>query len=142
MKAEENLGGLLGKSSRLLSNAFDVKLRDLGLTSQQWSLLAELTASNGRNQTELAGALLKNKASVGSLIDYLKKKDCITGSASPTDRREIIIKLTPKGIAVFAKSVPLANEIIAQATRGVELAELRNAQNVLRQIITNLEGNK
>ncbi|WP_456389732.1 MarR family winged helix-turn-helix transcriptional regulator, partial [Profundibacter sp.] len=94
MKAEANIGGLLGKSSRMMSNALDAKLRPLGLTSQQWSLLAVLSTTGGRNQTELAKALLKTKASVGSLVNYLETKTYILREVSATDRRETIVVLT------------------------------------------------
>jgi len=142
MKAEENLGGLLGKSSRLMSNALDAHLKDLRLTSQQWSLMAELAFAGGRNQTELARALLKNKASVGSLIDYLETKNCIARTASPTDRREIIIELTPTGQAIFERSKPLAGDIITRATNGINRDEQAIAQRVLKQIIQNLESSQ
>jgi len=142
MKAKTNLGGLLGKSSRLMSNALDAKLKCMGLTSQQWSLMAELASVGGRNQTELAQALLKNKASVGSLIDYLEKKNCITRKASPKDRRETIVELTPTGWALFGESTPLAREIIDQATNGLPQGELATTLTVLKQIIHNLERNQ
>lgn len=142
MKTRKNLGGLLGKSSRLMSNALDIKLKSLGLTAQQWSLMAELSSIGGRNQTELAMALLKTKASVGSLIDYLEKKNCIERKASSKDRRETIIELTPTGRALFAQSSPLAMEIIAGATHGLDPDALKNAQNTLKKIIANLESIK
>lgn len=37
MKVESNIGGLLGKSSRLLANRFNSDLVTLGFTVEQWS---------------------------------------------------------------------------------------------------------
>lgn len=139
MKAEANIGGLLGKTSRMMSNALDAKLLPLGLTSQQWSLLAVLSTSGGRNQTELAKALLKTKASVGSLVNYLETKDCIMRKVSTTDRRETIVVLTAAGREVYAKSKPLVAEIIARATRGLEPDDLARTQITLNRIIENLK---
>ncbi len=140
MKAETNLEGLLGKSSRLMSNALDLNLKGLGLTSQQWSLMAELSSCHGRNQTELAEALLKNKASVGSLVDYLEKKNCVSRKSSSKDRRQIIVELTPTGRGLFTKSLPLAQQVIGRATGGLDADDLATAQVILGKIIHNLEG--
>jgi len=140
MKAEMNLGGLLGKSSRLMSNALDEKLKNMGVTAQQWILLAELSHVSGRNQTELADALLKNKASVGSLIDYLEKKNCIARKTSPKDRRETIIELTQTGRALYQQAQPMALEVISRATGGIQPDDLASAQTVLQKIIRNFEA--
>ena len=142
MRAESNLGGLLGKAARLMSNTLNARLKALGLTAQQWSLMAELSHKGGRNQTELAEALLKGKASVGSLIDYLEKKNCIARLPSPNDRRETIIALTPTGHALFESAIPEAKGVIRTANNGVSPEDLATTQKVLQQIIHNLEDSK
>ena len=139
MRAEANIGGLLGKSSRMMSNALDAKLRPLGLTSQQWSLLAVLSTSGGRNQTELAKTLLKTKASVGSLINYLETKGCVTRQVSSSDRRETIVVLTNVGREIYTKSKPLVEDVITRATQGIELDDLIRTQATLIQMIENLK---
>jgi len=140
MHAKTNFGGLLGKSSRLMSNVLDAKLQEIGLTSQQWVVLAELSVSDGCNQTKLAKSLLKNKASVGSLVNYLVKKDCVTRATSQEDRRETAIVLTPIGRAIFAKSKPMVKEVLRQATQGLMPEEEAVSKKVLLQIINNLGG--
>ena len=66
MKAESNLGGLLGKVSRLLANEFNNSLSQHQITVEQWSLLAVLWVEDGQKQKELQSALLKNKATINS----------------------------------------------------------------------------
>lgn len=77
MKAENNIGGLFGKSSRLLSNNLNTDLNELGITVEQWSLLAVLWSTNNISQKELQEALLKDKASINSLVNYLIKNGFI-----------------------------------------------------------------
>lgn len=139
MDTETNLGKLLGQSSRLMSNALDIELRGLGITAQQWSLLAELMHKGGRNQTELAAALLKTKASVGSLIDYLEQKSCIIRVASPRDRRETIIEITATGRTLFKQALPLAGQVISRATGAIQPEDMATTQKTLQQIILNFE---
>ena len=139
MKAEANIGGLLGKSSRMMSNALDARLLPWGLTSQQWSLLAVLCTTGGRNQTQLAKALLKTKASVGSLVNYLETKTYILRDVSTADRRETIVVLTAAGREIYAKSLPVVAEIIARATRGIQPDDLAKTEITLNRIIENLK---
>ena len=56
MRAESNLGGLLGKSSRLLSNQFNHDLTQHNLTVEQWSLLAVLWTEDAQKQKDLTGS--------------------------------------------------------------------------------------
>ena len=53
MKAESNVGGLLGKSSRLLSYQFNTALKTYDLTVEQWSLLAVLWDKDVQKQKEM-----------------------------------------------------------------------------------------
>ena len=78
MKAESNIGGLLGKSSRLLANRFNSDLVALGLTVEQWSLLALLWDTDHQTQKALQVSLLKDKASINSLLRYLIQNGFVT----------------------------------------------------------------
>ena len=91
MKAESNIGGLLGKSSRLLANRFNSDLVALGLTVEQWSLLALLWDADHQTQKALQVALLKDKASINSLLRYLIQNGFVTKKQNPEDKRSFIV---------------------------------------------------
>ncbi len=138
MKAENNIGGLLGKSSRLLSNNLNSDLTKLGLTVEQWSLLAVLWDRNNISQKELQETLLKDKASINSLVNYLIKNGFICKEQSLQDKRSFIVSLTKKGKEVKDESVPLAIKNIMKATDGIKKEELDIFVKVTTQIIKNL----
>ena len=138
MKPESNLGGLLGKSSRLLANHFNSDLIALDLTIAQWTLLALLWERDHQHQKELQQALLKDKATVTSLVTYLIKNGFITKSKDENDKRSYIVSLTPKGQEIQIKAIPLAIQHITLATQGIDKEALETTNKVLSQIITNL----
>jgi len=138
MKAESNLGGLLGKASRLLSNQFNSDLLQHGLTVEQWSLLAALWSKDSQKQKELQMILLKDKATVNSLVTYLLKNAFIDKVRDSVDKRSFIISLTSKGKTVQHITIPLAMKNIAKATDGIDASELETTVKVLNQIIVNL----
>ena len=138
MNAQSNLGGLLGKSSRLLANAFNNDLSEHALTIGQWTLLALLWDRDHQSQKEIQEELLKDKASVTSLVSYLIKNGFISKKQNSSDKRSFIVSLTQKGKDVQAKTVPIAIQNITTATQSINSEELAITTKVLTQIITNL----
>ena len=138
MRAESNLGGLLGKASRLLSNRFNNDLKVHNLTVEQWSLLAVLWSKDAQTQKSLQEALLKDKATINSLVTYLAKNAFISKLKDSTDKRSFIISLTNKGKQLQNTTIPIAIQNITKATESVEREDLERTLLVLNQIINNL----
>jgi len=142
MNAESNLGGLLGKSSRLLANAFNNDLSEHTLTIAQWTLLALLWERDHQSQKELQTELLKDKASVTSLVNTLIKNGFVSKRANENDKRSFIVSLSKKGKQIQEKTVPLAMKNIIKATQDIDPEALATTTRVLTQIITNLTKEK
>ena len=77
-----------------MSNRLDKELIKYNLTVEQWSLLALLWSKNNRTQKSLQDELLKNKATINSLVNYLIKNGFITKNQDTKDKRSTIISLT------------------------------------------------
>jgi DNA-binding MarR family transcriptional regulator len=138
MKAESNLGGLLGKSSRLLANHFNNDLNKHALTIAQWSLLAVLWDRDHQSQKELQEELLKDKATITSLITYLIKSGFISKSKDINDKRSYIVSLTDKGRSIQKVTIPIAIQNITLATQGITQRDLETTSKVLTKVIINL----
>ena len=138
MNAQSNLGGLLGKSSRLIANTFNNDLSEHSLTIAQWTLLATLWNRDNQSQKEIQEELLKDKASVTSLVSHLIKNGFISKVQNANDKRSFIVSLTPKGKAIQMTTIPIAIQNILLATEGIDQSELETTTKVLTQIITNL----
>ncbi len=138
MKAESNLGGLLGKSSRLLSNTFNSELIKHGVTVEQWTLLAVLWDEDHQSQKALQAALLKDKATISSLINYLVKSDFVSKCQDKKDKRSFVISLTAKGRGIQGITIPIAIKSIGIATKNINKNDLETTYKVLNQIIINL----
>ena len=142
MKLESNLGSLLGKSSRLLANNLNHALSDIHLTVEQWSLLVLLWAEDNQSQKSLQLSLLKDKATINSLINYLLKDGFIVKKPSTIDKRSFIVSLTQEGKEIKSTSVPMAIKSIQIATKDIEEEELQTTLKVLDKIINNLTKDK
>jgi len=142
MKAESNLGGLLGKASRLLSNRFNRDLQQHNLTVEQWSLLAILWSEDAQKQKALQSALLKDKATINSLVSYLVKNGFISKVKDTIDKRSSIISLTTKGRQMQSITIPIAMKNIGHAVSDIDTKDLERTISVLTQIINNLTKEK
>ncbi len=142
MRAESNLGGLLGKARRLLSNHFNQDLKEYGLTIEQWTLLAVLWSEERQSQKSLQEALLKDKATITSLLGYLVKNGFVSKERDKSDKRAFVISLTEKGKEMKRLTIPLAMKNIGIAVEGIEPIELETTVKVLTQIIDNLTKEK
>jgi DNA-binding MarR family transcriptional regulator len=61
---------------------------------------------------------------------------------NPRSRKEIHVHLTPKGRALKSKLVPLAEEVNAVASRGVDAADIAAARRTLLALIANLAADE
>ena len=138
MTAESNIGGLLGKASRLLSNELNKSLSQHKITVEQWTLLALLWTKDAQKQKELQMALLKDKATINSLVNNLVKSDFVLKEQDKVDKRSFIISLSEKGRSMQMLTIPIAMQSITKATKNIDTAELEITMKVLTQIINNL----
>jgi len=142
MELKNNIGGLLAQASRLLSNKLNSRLVQHNLTAEQWSLLAVLWIKNHQKQKDLEHTLLKKKATINSLISYLIKSDFIEKNQDIVDKRSFIISLTKKGREIKQLTLPLAQQCIVEAKKGIQADDLETTLKVLNQIIDNLTKDK
>lgn len=104
--------GLLAKAGNRLAGA-------LGLTQQQWVLLAALDrgGAEGVPLSVLGRNLLVTKANITGMVDRLERDGYVTREAHPSDRRVTRARLTPKGKRFLAEIAPLQQGWSRQAFR-------------------------
>jgi len=97
-----------------------------GLTPQQHQALLAIRASEGREMLvgALAERLLLRPHSATELVNRMEKLDLVHRAAGATDRRQVMIRLTPKG------------EQLLNGLTEAHRAELRR----LRPMLTELMG--
>lgn len=112
----------------------------LGVTSQQWQLLVQLWAQNGRTQQDLANILCKDKTSITRLVDNLEKSGIVERREDAHDRRSNLIFLTPRGEEILQPCFAQAQKTISEGTDGITAQELETCKRVLNTIFTNLNS--
>jgi DNA-binding MarR family transcriptional regulator len=109
-------------------------IRSLGLTPPQFDIVATLGNTAGMTATELGEATLITKGTLTGVVDRLIDRGWVERAAHDSDRRCQIIRLTPAGEALFARSFPAHMAHLEARFAGVGAADHARWQKALRQM--------
>jgi DNA-binding MarR family transcriptional regulator len=104
-----------------------------------WRVLAVTASNEGVRQIDLVRLTSIEVSTVSRLVTRLVQLELIARSRSTTSNREVVVKLTPKGKALFQELSPFAFELQKAATRGIAGKDLTIAKRVLSRMYENLQ---
>ena len=99
---QQELGALFARITRRLVEAERPLLESHGLSMWAYIALSHLAHEPADTQLALARAIRHDKTRLIALLDELERKDLITRTPDPADRRARIVKLTARGAALHA----------------------------------------
>jgi DNA-binding MarR family transcriptional regulator len=103
-----------------------------------WTFLRILWERDGLTQRELSDEAGVMEPSTFAALKAMEELGYVRREQMPGNRKNVYIYLTPKGRALEARLVPLAEEVNAIAVRGVSAAAVAAARATLLAIIENL----
>lgn len=140
LNQDELFGILNGKISMLITrylyNRF--KNADLGITVEQWTVLACLWQKDKVTQQVLSEITMRDKPSMTRLIDNLEKRNLVVRVPDPSDRRANLIYLTQKGMDLEKKSTEIVREVAEKTLSEISDQDITACRNVLKKIFDNL----
>lgn len=102
----------LQRAARALARRFDTALKPAGLTNGQFSMLMSLNRPESPEVPlatigSIAGLLGMDRTTVTAAARVLCRRKLLKFQVPPTDRRNRVLRLTPEGMRVLAKAVPI-----------------------------------
>jgi DNA-binding MarR family transcriptional regulator len=135
---DESIGWLVYKARYMLKKRLQNKLKDFGISSEQWSVITVVHTKKGCNQITLAEILLKDGATITRILNILETKQLITRENSSNDKREFLIYMTEKGNELYNE----ASQVVSQNTEGINsifsVDELEQLEYLLNKLVSNL----
>src|ERR1700716_26719 len=110
------------------------------LSIAMWRILAVLSNDGGQRQIDLAGKTSIDVSTLSRVVTRLVKMGLVTRTRSATKRREVVVRLTAKGVAVLAEAIPKAIACERMAIAGVLAKDLAVVRRSLRRMYQNLAG--
>jgi DNA-binding MarR family transcriptional regulator len=123
--------GALRQAARRITRVYDEALAPVGLSVNQFSILARLNRVGPSSIQELARLLVMDRSTLGHLLRPLEKRGFVGLEVSEQDRRSRRVALTPAGNAAAAQARPLW----AAAQRRFESAFGETASLELRSVL-------
>lgn len=95
------------RAARALARRFDDALRPVGLTHGQFSLMMSLNRPVPPRKGDVASLLAMDHSTLTANLKPLERRGLIESEIDPEDRRGRLLRLTPEGLAVLARAVPV-----------------------------------
>jgi DNA-binding MarR family transcriptional regulator len=95
------------RAARALARRFDEALRSVKLTNGQFSLLMSLNRPEPPPMAAVASLLAMDRTTLTAALKPLERRGLVTVTAGPGDRRSRLMALTPKGMTLLARAVPI-----------------------------------
>ena len=95
------------RAARAMARRFDDALRPIGLTNGQFSLMMSLNRPQPPDMGAVASLLGMNRTTLTAALKPLHRRSLLKITVDATDRRTRLITLTPKGLSLLGRAVPL-----------------------------------
>jgi DNA-binding MarR family transcriptional regulator len=109
-------------------------VRELGLTPDQFDIIATLGNTAGMSFKELGEQTLITKGTLTGVVDRLEARGLVERVASEVDRRSTIVRLTRAGEREFAKAFPAHIAHLKAAFGALDEAELKRLEGLLGRL--------
>ncbi|TFE26988.1 MarR family transcriptional regulator [Cohnella luojiensis] len=127
----------LYKTNHHLVQQLEEQLGKFDLTLGRWCVLVALKSS-GRAMvpSELSDDLAVTRANISNLLNSLEQAGRIRRSFDPTNRRRILVDLTPEGHEIILNVWPVYEQTIAQNVGNkLTLEEQKQLETLLKKLV-------
>lgn len=129
-------GEFTHKFHQMLTREF--KDNAIGVTVEQFSVLAMLFYREGVSQQEISDGLGRDKTTVARVISIMERDDLVKRVMNKEDNRGKLIYLTRKGRSMQQKAVAVSGKLYVKAISSLKESQLKAAMKVMSAMTNNL----
>jgi DNA-binding MarR family transcriptional regulator len=108
--------------------------QEFALTIPEWRVMALLGAAPGLTATEVAEATPMDKVAISRAVRGLADAGRLVSEEDRDDARRQRLRLTPAGMAVYRRIVPLARDLEARLLAGLSSRERTELMAMLERL--------
>jgi DNA-binding MarR family transcriptional regulator len=128
------------RTADLLFDQIGRLLRPLSVSAAGGLVLGILRDRGAMSPSELGEQLIVTRATVTGLVDSLERRGFVARTSHPTDRRSVVVEITPAGLDVLQKVRTLIHRHEKTWLSGLSEPELRAYIDLQHRIQDSLEG--
>jgi len=130
---------LLNRAGVRLAVAFGRELKPHGVVVQEWRVLAALAAHGAQRLSDLAALTSIDLSTLSRLVGRMVHGGLVARGRVGGDRREVRVRLTPRGRQTTRGIIPVARHYERVALAGFSPAEARTLRRQLIRLYANLD---
>jgi len=134
----DRLAHLVKDAMRGLMRALQMRQAEYAVSFGHWTFLRILWERDGLTQRELSERAGLQEPTTFAALKAMEKLGLVTRKQLPDSRKKVYVFLTPKGRALRAKLVPLAEEVNDVAVAGIPAEDIATTRRTLLVMIENL----
>jgi DNA-binding MarR family transcriptional regulator len=138
MKAKDQLPLELRAAYLALHRSSDVQFAKLGVTADQFVLLATLARGDALTQRELAARMPSDPSTVRAMLVLLERRGLVSRDTHPTDARARTVALTAAGQRKFRQVFKAGQAVRDQMVSSLSETETRSLVRLLRRVSKSL----
>ena len=132
---DDYLSYLLAHAAHVVASGFHREVRAAGLTILEWRVLATLAGGDPCPVGRLASIALAQQSTVTKLLGRLEAEGRIVRSEGATDRRQSLVRITPKGLEGLAPLLARAKRHERAVVGRLDRREVASLKSALRKLI-------
>ena len=118
--------------------ALQARLAEHGVSFGHWTFLRILWERDGLTQRELSEEAGVMEPSTYAAIKAMEELGYVSRSQMPGNRKNVYVRLAPKGRALEKKLVPLAEQVNGLAVLGLKKNDIETTRRCVLAMINNL----
>jgi len=126
---------LVFQAFAVLKKGADARFRGQGLTGAQVGVLTRLTSPGGKPMGEIGAELWCDVSNVTGLVARLEEQGLVSRAPDPSDQRVKRVRLTERGRAALARTLPGHEAALVQHARTLSREERQTLVALLRKLV-------
>lgn len=134
--------GRIWRISEHLRRGFDQGLKPLGLTWENFDLIASLRRQGKpyrMRPSDLAAACLVTSGAITNRLNQVERLGLVERGPDPTDRRAVQVALTPKGLALTDEVIRVQFSVARELLKPLQPDERDLLVPILRKLLATFE---
>ncbi len=138
METRDRLPLALRAAYLAMHRSSDMQFARLGVTADQFVLLATLARGHALTQRELAARMPSDPSTVRAMLVLLEERGLVSRNTHPTDGRARTVALTESGLRKFRQVFKAGQGIRDQMVSSLTAEETRSLVKLLRRVSESL----
>jgi MarR family transcriptional regulator, organic hydroperoxide resistance regulator len=129
---------LIARAGVRMGQSFTRELRKFGMTLTEWRVCSTLNHEPHQRLSDVALNTSTEQSTLSRVVDALIQRGIIIRERAEGDARAVALRLTPEGIAITQRLIPIAQLYERVSLNGFSNAQADQLRDMLKRLYDNM----